>query len=312
MHFRTLILAVSLLASAASLLGQQPQYGPLTEEQKQLMDAALPDQAPAKPAKPRKLLVSNLSMRAGRIVRGHPSIPFGNYVIEQMGKRTGAYEVVVSDDVEMFRPGAIKQFDAICFNNTAGVLTDDSELRRSLLDFIARGGGFVGFHAAAATFVQHPQYDQFPEFGRMVGGTENGGHPWGPDEPFTVKVDDPDNPINAAFGGRGFEASDEAYQLQEPSPRERLHVLISIDAGKSGIEGRRILPIRRDDKDFPVSWIKPHGKGRVFYTTLGHNPHIFWDAKLLQHFLAGIQYALGDLQADDTPDARASRSGSSR
>jgi hypothetical protein len=91
-----------------------------------------------------------------------------------------------------------------------------------------------------------------------------------------------------------------------------LHVLISIDAGKSGIEGRRILPIRRDDKDFPVSWIKPHGKGRVFYTTLGHNPHIFWDAKLLQHFLAGIQYALGDLQADDTPDARASRSGSSR
>jgi hypothetical protein len=50
----------------------------------------------------------------------------------------------------------------------------------------------------------------------------------------------------------------------------------------------------------------------VFYTTLGHNPHIFWDAKLLQHFLAGIQYALGDLQADDTPDAQTSRSGSSR
>jgi hypothetical protein len=276
------------------------------------MDAALPSQAPAKPAKSRKLLISNLSMRDGRVVRGHPSIPFGNYAIEQMGKMTGAYEVVVSDDVEMFRPDTINQFDAICFNNTAGVLTDDSEIRQSILDFIAAGGGFVGFHAAAATFVQHPRYDQFPEFGRMVGGTENGGHPWGPDEPFVMKVDDPGNPINAAFGGRGPEASDEAYQLQEPSPREQLHVLISIDTSKSSIEGRRILPVRQEDKDFPVSWIKAHGEGRVFYTTLGHNPHIFWDAKLLQHFLAGIQYALGDLKADDSPDAQPSRSGSSQ
>jgi hypothetical protein len=311
MHSRNFFLTIlSLLASSVSLLGQQPQYRPVTEEQKQLMDAALPGKAPAQPAKPRKLLVSNLCLRDGKVVRGHPSIPMGNYVIDQMGKKTGAYEVVFSDDVEMFRPGKIGQFDAICFNNTAGVLTDDSELRQSLLDFIARGGGFVGFHAAGATFVQHPRYDQFPEFGRMLGGTENGGHPWGPDEPFAVKIDDAANPINAAFGGRGFEVSDEAYQLQEPSPRERLHVLLSIDTAKSSIEGRRILPIRQGDQDFPVSWIKPHGQGRVFFTTLGHNPHIFWDAKLLQHFLAGMQYALGDLKADDTPDVKPSRSAS--
>ena len=50
-----------------------------------------------------------------------------------------------------------------------------------------------------------------------------------------------------------------------------------------------------------MSWIREYGKGRVFYTSLGHNAHIYWNAPLLQHMLAGIQYALGDLQADATP-----------
>ena len=58
------------------------------------------------------------------------------------------------------------------------------------------------------------------------------------------------------------------------------------------------------DKDFPVSWIRRYEKGRVFYTSLGHYVYIFWNAPVLEHFLAGIQYALGDLKANDTPSAR--------
>lgn len=50
-----------------------------------------------------------------------------------------------------------------------------------------------------------------------------------------------------------------------------------------------------------MSWIRSYEKGRVFYSALGHGPAIFWNAVLLEHFLAGIQYALGDLKADDTP-----------
>jgi hypothetical protein len=53
--------------------------------------------------------------------------------------------------------------------------------------------------------------------------------------------------------------------------------------------------------DLAMSWIRTHGQGRVFYSSFGHNPRMFWDGRILRHFLAGIQYALGDLQADDTP-----------
>jgi type 1 glutamine amidotransferase len=282
----------------------------LPSTQKQLVDTALPEHAPAKPKKSRRLLVTNLSMRDGKPFRGssYEAIPAGNYALERMGALTGAYEVVFSSDLEMFRPANLKQFDAICFNNTVGVLFDDAELRRSLLQFVESGKGFVGIHDAIATFVQYPRYDQWPEFGRMLGGTENGGHPWN-GEMMTMKVEDPANPINAAFRGEEFRIADQAFQLQEPHLREHLHVLLSIDVQKTGLApNRRILPVRRQDMDFPMSWVRRHGNGRVFYSGLGHRADVFWNPKMLRHFLAGIQYALGDLEANDTPDRRPSRS----
>jgi hypothetical protein len=296
------ILVLSLLAFLSPVHGQG-----LTPEQKKTIEDAVPSMAPAKPQKPRRILVSTLNVRRGAVRLGereHPSIPYGAYAIEQLGKRTAAYETVFNNDIAMFKPGVIDQFDAIVFLNTVGVLFDDKELRASLLDFIANGKGFVGFHAAAATFVEYPVYDQFPAFGEMLGGTENGGHPWKPTETFTVKLDDPNSPLTAMFQGSGFEIAEEAYQFQEPNLRERLHVLLSIDTEKSDMANRRFLPVRKEDKDFPISWIKPHGKGRVFYTAFGHNPHVFSHAVILRHFLAGIQYALGDVSADDTPSAK--------
>ena len=274
----------------------------LQPDQKARVDAAVPRNAPAKPKQPRRLLVTNLSMRDGKPVRGSSAaaIPVGNYAIQQMGKVTGAYEAVFNDDIEMFRPANIKQFDAICFNNTLGVLFDDPELRASLLDFVEGGKGFVGIHDAIATFVQYPKYDQWPEFGRMLGGTENGGHPWN-GELMTMKVEDPGNPINAAFAATDFQVADQAFQLQEPVLRDRLHVLLRIDPEKTG-PARRILPVRKQDMDFPMSWIRRQGAGRVFYTGLGHGAEVFSNPQILQHLLAGIQYALGDLSADDSPD----------
>lgn len=293
-------MSVFAALAAGAVFGQAP---PLAPEIKQQIDAALPAKAQVRPKKPRRLLVNTLCMRGGRPMRGHPSIAAGNYAIGELGRRTGAFEAVFNNDVEMFRPGAIGQFDAICFNNAQGVLFDDPELKTSLLDFVRRGGGIVGFHAACVSFVEYPRYDFWPEFGRLLGGTENGGHPWTPNDSFFIKVDDPKSPLNRAFRGRGFEIADEVFQFQEPDLRERLHVLISIDMDKSS-PTRRVLPVRQKDLDFPMSWIRAEDKGRVFYTALGHNAHIFAHPSLLEHFLAGIQYALGDLKADSTPSAR--------
>jgi hypothetical protein len=298
------ILPIFLFAALLGGQQQQPQQPlPLTPEQKQQVDAALPEKAPAKPKKPRRMLVLNVAKVGDRVVRGHPAIPAGTYALEQMGKKTGAYEAVVSNDIENFRPDKISQFDAICFNNTQGVLWDDPELKKSLENFVNSGKGIVGFHAAIATFVQHPVYDQWPWFGRMLGGTENGGHPWMPTDSYTFKVDDLKSPLNTAFHGKGFEVNDEVMQLQEPALRDHMHVLLSIDMEKSK-PSRNLLPVRQQDQDFPLTWIRTEGNGRVFCSGMGHNANVFLNAAMLQHFLAGIQYALGDLKADAVPSSK--------
>ena len=298
---RTALPIVLLAAQLAAQQQQQPAQ--LTAEQKQQVDAALPAKAPARPKKPRRMLVLNLAKVGERVVRGHPAIPAGTYAIEQMGKKTGAFEAVVSNDLDLFRPGKIDQFDAVCFNNTQGVLWDDPERKAAFENFVKGGKGVVGFHAAIATFVQHPVYDQWPWFGRMLGGTENGGHPWMPTDSYTFKVDDQKSPLNAAFHGKGFELNDEVMQLQEPTLRERLHVLLSVDMEKSK-PSRKVLPVREQDQDFPLTWIRAEEKGRVFCSGIGHNPNPFWNPAMLQHFLAGIQYALGDLKTDDAPTVK--------
>ena len=285
-------------------------WGEISSNERLKIEQAVPARATAIPKHPRKLLVTNLNKWDGAVRPGHLSIPYGNLALELMGKKTGAYATVFSDDVEMFRPANLSQFDAVCFNNTVGVLFEDPALRKSLLDFVHAGKGFVGIHAAGATFVQWPKYDQWPEFGEMLGGYENGGHPWKPDETITIKLDDPTHPVNAAFHGRGFEISDEVFQFQAPYSRDKLHVLLSIDTTKTDMNPRRrILPERQKDGDLAISWVRNFGDGRVFYTSLGHNSHIYWTAPVLQHLLAGIQFAMGDLEAETTPSGQLVSSG---
>jgi type 1 glutamine amidotransferase len=297
MLFRFLLLS----ALSAALLTAQG----VTSEQRALIDEALPQAAPASPRQARVILVTNLQIRNGEPweASSFAEVPAQNYAFEQMGKKTGAYEVVFNNDIEMFRPENLQRFDAVCFLNSNGVLFEDEELRRSLMSFIESGKGVIGIHDALATFVQYPVYDQWPEFGRMLGGTENGGHPWNTGELMTMKLDDPDSPLTAAFGGKSFQIADQAFQLQEASFRDRLHVLYSVDAVNTPPSARgRILPQRREDRDFPMAWVHRQGQGRVFFTGLGHTADVFWNPQFLAHVLAGVQYALGDLEADDGPD----------
>jgi type 1 glutamine amidotransferase len=58
---------------------------------------------------------------------------------------------------------------------------------------------------------------------------------------------------------------------------------------------------RAYDHDYGISWIHEYGKGRVFYCAHGHSEHVYWEKPMLQEYLAGVQYALGDLEADAAP-----------
>jgi hypothetical protein len=66
--------------------------------------------------------------------------------------------------------------------------------------------------------------------------------------------------------------------------------------------------IHRKDGDFALAWVKRHGKGRVFYSAIGHKTEIWWNPQILNFYLDGIQFAMGDLDADTTPSARAEES----
>jgi type 1 glutamine amidotransferase len=103
----------------------------------------------------------------------------------------------------------------------------------------------------------------------------------------------------ADFKGTTFEINEEIYRIKPVKLRQNCRVLMSLDmtnATNLGASG-----VRQTDKDVPISWVRSFGKGRVFYCSFGQNNHIFWNPVILQHYLDGIQFALGDLPADTTP-----------
>jgi type 1 glutamine amidotransferase len=275
----------------------------LSAEEKQKIDAALPAEAPAKPKKPRKLLVLDLNVAYG----GHRSIPAENYALEMMGKKTGAYEAVFNDDLDNLKYPRIKEYDAVYLNNTVGMIFVDREVREGLARFVREGGGLGGNHGTS-----HASMD-WPEFHEMIGVTR-GVHRQNT-EKFWVKIDDPHSPLTAAFHGQEFEYEDEFFRfVNPPYSRDKLHVLLSMDVSKTDMsQGVPFMPgsLARPDADYAVSWIRNYGKGRIFFCILGHNPTLFTSPELAKFFLSGIQFMLGDLQADATPSAKLSAANAS-
>jgi len=279
-------LVVVIGATFSSLFATaQAQDKPIPAEKLEKVAAALPEAAYVKPAAPRKVLVFTLT-KGFR----HGSIPLAAKTLEMMGEKTGAFTTVVSDDLEMLRPENLARFDVFCSDQCTGNLTTDETLKQSLLDFVRGGKGWVGIHAATDVGGW-----KFPEYNEMIGGVF-AGHPF---RRISVKLDDPASPLNAMFEGKGFEISDEIYTFRDAYSREKLHILASIDWENSKIEKGG----NREDNDYALSWIREYGKGRVFYCAFGHDDQIWWNPAILQHYLAGIQYATGDLKADATPSA---------
>ena len=173
----------------------------------------------------------------------------------------------------------------IIFNNCTHVqkaFTENSQ-RNAILNFIKDGKGFVGFHSASDGGI--PKWEEYTD---MIGGCF-AGHPWNAGGTWPFFLEDKNHPVNAAFVESEFNFSDEIYQYKSYN-RSKLRVLVGLDALKSGKEGNSLT------NDYPVSWVKSYGKGRIFYSNFGHNKATWWTPFMLQHFLDGIQWALGDIK----------------
>ncbi len=294
----TSVLPIALvILSTGVAMSQQPDLMPPARIAAAIQQAA-PDRPAVAPAAPRKVLVY------GR-VRTHPeSVPCCFKAFAVLGRKTGAFEAVLSTDPTMFLADNLKQFDAVVMNNTherhpmlpadfdqlnpqqQKAATDREEtLKQNLLDFVAGGKGIVGIHGATAGI------HTWPEFLEMIGG-KYGGH--FSDEVW-VKPEEPDHPLCAAWEGKSFPVRDEIYMFGEPYSPEKVRVLLSLDLSKTPD------PKKRDDGQYAVSWVRPYGKGRVFYCSLGHVSAVYCNPVVLRHFLAGTQFAIGDLKADAQP-----------
>jgi type 1 glutamine amidotransferase len=291
-------------ATAAGILAMPWPWHNTTEaqvvgEQRQRIEAAIPNKAFAAPRKNRKLLIFDLNVGYG----GHGSIPTANLAFTLMGKKTGAFETVISKDPSVFKPDNLKQFDAVFLNNTVGNLFEDAGLRQSLLEFVYGGGGLMGVHGTTVAFTRWPgAHEDWPEFGIMLGA--RGASHRESDEHVFIKLDDPDHPVNQPFGGKDFEYRDEFFRVHGPYSRDRVRVLFSIDTEKTKFEGQPRGNCFREDDDYALAWVRQYGRGRVFYSTIAHNPYVFWDPKMLEFYLAATQFAVGDLPGPTTPSAK--------
>jgi len=250
------------------------------------MEQAMPATATAKASKPRRVLVYSQA-----IGYHHASIPYAEKAFEIMGQKTGAFAVDVTSDPAALDEENLKKYDAILLNNTTGDWLTTPSVRQALVNFVKSGKGLMGIHAAT-----DGNYD-WPEFGKLIGGYFDE-HPWRHNDTVTLKLDRPKHPVNKAFVGKPLEVTDEIYQMKDPYSRSSVLELVSLDTTKTDMTKKGI---KRTDGDFPVSWVKRYGKGRVFYTSLGHNKEIYWNPVILQHYLDGLQFALGDLKATAKP-----------
>jgi type 1 glutamine amidotransferase len=148
------------------------------------------------------------------------------------------------------------------------------------------------------------QVGTWPEFNTMIGGFFK--FHWNDGQEIHVKVDEPNHPLNAAFRGKPqLLIVDETYTFgRETYSRKNLRVLTSVDYAKMSDEDKKKESNPRADGDYALSWIRREGKGRVFYEAHGHNEKIYAITPILEHVLAGMQYVLGDLQADDSPSQK--------
>ena len=185
----------------------------------------------------------------------------------------GIWQSKIKDAFQQkFTATELESYDGVVFSNTTGELPMPDGA--AFVNWISKGKAFVGMHAATDTLKGMPPYYE------MINGSF-AGHPWGAGGTYNFVNHEPTHPVVSMFPSE-FPWRDEIYQYNNFNPAS-VHVLISLDMAKSKPQ----FPYH-----VPVSWVRNVGSGRLFYTSLGHNPETWENETYQQHIVAGLRWAL--------------------
>lgn len=193
-------------------------------------------------------------------------------------------------------------YDKLDPQKTGSVAQADFATRLAgVMPLLQRGRGNAAAENAAPA--QPGGNPLWPEWNKIIGGYFK--FHWNNPQEITYKIDDPKSPLTQMLKP-GYVVHDETYTFNQDSfSRTNVHVLTSIDYDKMTPEDKAKESGPRTDHDYALSWIRREGKGRLFYMAHGHDERVYAMTPMLEHLLAGIQYALGDLKADDSPSVKA-------
>jgi type 1 glutamine amidotransferase len=301
--YKKLLVAVIALLSILTTEAQLQEFE-VNEEWVKKIEKIAPSKPDVKPGKKYKVLVFDRFTGFNHWVTPHTT-----EVIKILGDKSGAYEAVVTKDAFSFEAENLEKYDAVVLNNNCSVgprrnqfldmLDEDTdlngeqkekkadELENNLIEFVQNGGGLMVIHGAIVI-----QNNSMP-FSEMIGGSFDY-HP--PQQEVVLELVDENHPLVAAFDGKPFVHVDEPYLFKNAYEKKNFRPLLYMDT--STLTGNN-KPF--DERIKYVSWIKKHGKGRVFYVSPSHNAQSFENEKMLKFFLDGVQYVLGDLECDDSP-----------
>lgn len=239
--------------------------------------------------------------------KGQPS--HAEKVLLELGAKNN-WEFTFSKDGSLFSPQYLAQFDALCFYTTGNLCekgTDgqppmSTEGKQALLDAVKNGKGFVGIHSATDTFHTDNEAKKGPErwvnhgekaddYVKMI-GAEFIKH--GAQQKSMMTAVDSEFPGFTKLG-KGFELHEEWYSLKEFA--SDMHVLLVQETGTmKGVEYAR--------PPYPATWSRMHGKGKVFYTSMGHREDVWTNPTFQDVLVGGLSWSMGDAAGKATPNIK--------
>ena len=222
-------------------------------------------------------------------------------VLIDLGKQNG-FEVVATKDGSVFTPENLAEFDVIAFYTTGDLTKPDSgdktppmpaAGKEALLKFIEDGKGFVGFHCATDTFGQHAgagNDDKADPYIKMI-GAEFDGH--GGQQKSKIRAVGGFEPLKDTSD---FELEEEWYVFRNIAPDMQVLLVQETQSMQEDMYKTR--------KPYPETWARQQGKGRVFYTSMGHREDVWTNPVFHKVVLGGLNWAAGNVQAEVKPNLK--------